>query len=162
MYKPRTKKELLDTSHAQFNALCKIIEHLPAKERIKPWKTKSRDQNLRDLIYHLYAWHKLLINWISILEEGGKPVIPKMGYTWDDLDTLNYDLWLEAKHLPFMEVYECFIESYQACTKIVNTLDDERIFTPYYKMYNHPLISLIDGCMREHYLWAINEIQKHD
>lgn len=161
MSKPSTKKELLDTSKASFKALCKIVDNLSARERIKPWKTKSRDQNLRDLLYHLHAWHELMIHWVHIFEEGGKPIIPKDGYTWDELDELNHDFWQEAQQLPFMEVYERLNISYKMCYDSVKSLDEEKIFTAYYPSFQRPIISLLDGCMREHYQWALNEIKKH-
>lgn len=61
MDKPMNKKELLDMSDTRYLNIMTIISELSAKERVKEWKTKERDKNLRDLIYHLYAWHQLLL-----------------------------------------------------------------------------------------------------
>ncbi len=74
MDKPMNKKELLDMSDTRYLNIMTIISELSAKERVKEWKTKERDKNLRDLIYHLYAWHQLLLRWLKILGEGGKQI----------------------------------------------------------------------------------------
>lgn len=161
MDKPMNKKELLDMSDTRYLNIMTIISELSAKERVKEWKTKERDKNLRDLIYHLYAWHQLLLRWLKILGEGGKPALPKEGYTWDDLDALNHEIWLEAQQHPFMDTLERFEMSHQSCMAIIKELPEEAIFKPYYVQFSHPILSLVDGCMADHYHWALTKMNEH-
>ena len=161
MKKPTTKQELLDSSKKGFELLMATIDRLPAKERVKEWKTQDRDKNIRDVIYHLHAWHELLIHWLNILHEGGKPALPKGGYTWDDLDELNHELWLEAQKHPLMDTLERFETSYQTCMKACQGLSEDQIFKPYFPMFNHPIIGLLDGCMADHYAWAFSKLKEN-
>jgi hypothetical protein len=160
MKKPTTKQELLDSSKKGFELLMATIENLPASERVKEWKTKERDKNLNDVIYHLHAWHKLLLHWLSILKEGGKPAIPKEGYTWDDIDVLNHELWLDAQKHTLMDTLELFKITYQACAKEVQSLTEDQIFKSFSPSFNHPIIGLLDGCMAEHYAWAMEILKE--
>jgi hypothetical protein len=161
MDKPTTKHALLASSQRGFDELMGMIEQLSAKDRVKEWKTLERDKNIRDVIYHLYAWHELMRTWLHILLEGGKPELPKRGYTWDDLDMLNHEIWLDAQKHPLMDALELFENSYQTCLEEVQTLSEEQIFTPYFKALNHPIIGLLDGCMSDHYQWALGLIKSH-
>lgn len=161
MDKPTTKEELISLSKKGFEQLMAIIDQLPAKERMKEWKVVQRDKNLRDVIYHLYAWHELLLHWMHILLEGGKPALPKEGYTWDNLDELNKDIWLEAQKHPLMDTLELFEISYNNAINIVHQLSDEQIFKPYFEAFNHPIIGLLDGCMNDHYQWALKQLKEN-
>lgn len=161
MEKPTTKQALLEMSQQGFNELMTILEDLSAKERIREWKTNERDKNMRDVIYHLHAWHELMLWWVQILLEGGKPELPKRGYTWDDLDELNHEIWLEAQKHPFMDALELFENSHNASMEVIQNLTDEHIFTPYFQAFNHAIIGLLDGCMNDHYQWAIKTVKLH-
>lgn len=161
MGKPTTKKELISMSKKGFEHLMAIIDQLPAKERIKEWKTNSRDKNLRDMIYHLHAWHELLLHWIKVLKEGGKPALPKEEYSWDNLDELNHEIWLEAQKHPFMDALELFQDSYHSCMNEVKNLTEEQMFKPYFETLNHPIIGLLDGCMADHYEWGLKLLKEN-
>ncbi len=75
MPRPRTKKDLIETSNTNFQKLWEIIDSLSEKEFNTPFdfsnnpKLKEahwkRDKNVRDILVHLYEWHQLLINWIT-------------------------------------------------------------------------------------------------
>lgn len=159
MEKPTTKQELISLSKKGFEQLMAIIEKLPTKERMKEWKVSQRDKNMRDMIFHLHAWHELLLHWVKILLEGGKPALPKEGYTWDNLDELNHEIWLEAQKHPLMDTLELFEQSYRSCMDIVQNLTDEQMFKPYFEAMNHPIISLLDGCMADHYQWGLKQLK---
>ncbi len=141
--------------------MMKIIENLSAKERVKEWKTQERDKNLRDIIYHLHAWHLLMLSWLNVLTEGGKPIIPKEGYTWDTLDELNEDIWNEAQKHPLMDTLELFEKTHKQSMKEIKKLSDNQMFTPFFQTLNHPIIGLLDGCMNEHYIWALSKLNEH-
>lgn len=162
MAKPVTKKELLDLSKKGYDKIIKMIDKMPPLERAKEWKTKDRDKNVRDVIYHLYAWHQLMLGWMRIFEEGGHPHLPKEGYTWDMLNELNHEIWLEAQMHDFNDTMLLFENSHNEAMYLIESLSQEAIFTPYYKVIKQPVIGLLDGCMAEHYQWAIEQLNKHN
>lgn len=162
MGKPMTKEELLSFSQKGFEEIKACIDQLSAKERLKEWKTSERDKNIRDVIYHLHAWHILLIKWLDVLLEGGRPELPASGYTWDHIDHLNHDLWLEAQKVTFMDTLERFDDSHNRCMRAIEGLSEDQIFKPSFAQFNRPIIGLIDGCMAEHYLWALTKIKTNN
>jgi len=160
MGKPTTKEELIQFSQRDYETIMAIIDKLSAKQRLKEWKTSGRDKNLRDILFHLHAWHQMCHKWLEALLEGGRPALPKEGYTWDDIDQLNHEIWLEAQKHPFMDALELFQESHRSCLTWIKHLSDGQIFTTYFPCMRHPINGLIDGCISDHYEWAIDLIKK--
>lgn len=49
------------------------------KKKEVHWK---RDQNLKDMLIHLYEWHQLMLNWVKANQNGKSlPFIPQP-YNW--------------------------------------------------------------------------------
>lgn len=162
MLRPRTKDELIQQSHEGFHVIMDMIDQLPVKERVKTYHTKERDKNLRDILFHLYAWHCLLIKWFQIDKEGGHPVLPEVGYSWDNLEELNQEFWLEAQHHPLMDTLELLENSHQKCMNLIESMSEASIITPHhFRFSNSPVMGLLDGCMADHYHWAIDQIRLH-
>ncbi len=160
MLRPKTKDELIKMSQEGFRIIQQMIEELPARERVKTYHTKERDKNLRDILFHLHAWHRLLLKWFQIDAEGGHPVLPELGYTWDHLDELNREFWLEGQQHPFMDALELFENSHHTCMEFIQSLSEEAILTPHaFKFSKNPVMGLLDGCMADHYHWAIEQIK---
>ena len=72
MSRASTKPELLQSANDQFNKLWKLIDSMTDDERNAvfdfpeaPGKEAhwGRDKNMRDVLVHLYEWHRLLLNW---------------------------------------------------------------------------------------------------
>ena len=82
MGRPVTKNELLSAAESGYKTMNAAIEGLSEKEMSEPFdfsedeKKKEahwkRDKNVRDILIHLYEWHRLLINWVAANEKGGK------------------------------------------------------------------------------------------
>lgn len=72
MARPTTKEDLIAASTQNFDKLMKLLDPLTEeekngkfhfdleKEKGAHWK---RDQNIRDVLIHLYEWQVLLLNW---------------------------------------------------------------------------------------------------
>lgn len=90
MGRATTKAELLTSSEEKFQELSGLIQTLTEKELATAFdftKMKSktqahwgRDKNLRDVLVHLYEWHRLLLDWVSANMKGENmapgPTIP--------------------------------------------------------------------------------------
>jgi hypothetical protein len=54
---------------------------------------RKRDQNLRDVLIHLYEWHMLLINWVKANQSGDdKPFLPTP-YNRKNYGDMNVAFW---------------------------------------------------------------------
>lgn len=72
--RPKTKEELMLASKESYEKLNRFISQLSedelqtsfdfsrdSKKKEAHWK---RDKNLRDVLIHLYEWHRLLLTWV--------------------------------------------------------------------------------------------------
>lgn len=75
MARPTTRDELLSGAQARYQALMDTIKGLDAQALSAPFDFPAtpafkeahwqRDQNLRDVLIHLYEWHQLLLGWAA-------------------------------------------------------------------------------------------------
>lgn len=87
MGRATTKAELLDSAEAKYQELQALVGTLTEKELgtafdFTKMKSKTqahwgRDKNLRDVLVHLYEWHRLLLDWVEANQKGGnRPFLP--------------------------------------------------------------------------------------
>jgi hypothetical protein len=80
MPRPKDQETLLKVSENQFKILINLIEKMSDQEKQEPfcfnpeeqgkeahWK---RDQNIKDVLIHLYEWHVLLLKWVKSNQQG--------------------------------------------------------------------------------------------
>lgn len=75
MARPTTKTDLLTAAAQNYEEMNAFIATMTEKELSMPFdftkmKAKSeahwsRDKNLRDVLIHLYEWHRLLLDWVQ-------------------------------------------------------------------------------------------------
>ncbi|MDR2889355.1 MAG: ClbS/DfsB family four-helix bundle protein, partial [Lachnospiraceae bacterium] len=103
MPRPTTKPDLLLTANQQFDKLWQLIDTMTDAERSASFnfgddpKQKEahwkRDQNLRDVLVHLYEWHQLLINWITANTKGEPAPFLPAPYNWKTYGDMNIEFW---------------------------------------------------------------------
>lgn len=162
MERPTTKKELIKKSQQLYKDILNWVNDLPAHLKQKTFKTRQRDKNVRDVIYHLYGWHELMLEWFIIHAEGGRPILPKRGHTWDRLDILNDDIHDAGQMYTLDHTLAIFDESHQKMMKLIEDLTEEEICTPGHFSWagKAPLIHLIDAIMCDHYAWALKTLKE--
>lgn len=79
MTRATTKSDLIDTANGEFTKLLALISTMSEEEQNATFNLDNnflekhkeahwvRDKNLRDILIHLYEWHRLLLNWIGLL-----------------------------------------------------------------------------------------------
>ena len=73
----------------------------------------ERDKNLRDVLIHLYEWHKLLLNWVHANQmEDRQPFIPKP-YNWKTYGKLNMEFWKKHQATSLEEAKELLHNSHK-------------------------------------------------
>ena len=88
MPRPTTKNDLMIVAKESYEKLNLLISNMTSEELNTPFdfskdkKKKEahwrRDKNLRDILIHLYEWHKLVLNWVRFNQKGGeKSFIPE-------------------------------------------------------------------------------------
>ncbi|MDR0425841.1 MAG: ClbS/DfsB family four-helix bundle protein, partial [Clostridiales bacterium] len=122
------------------------------------WK---RDRNIRDVLVHLYEWHRLLLDWVKANQNGGnRPFLPAP-YTWKSYGDMNVGFWEKHQSTDYTRSREMLKESHGAVISLIERFDDEELFTkkhfPWTGTTN--LGSYCVSATSSHYDWAIKKIK---
>ena len=98
------------------------------KKHPDPFLYSGRDENVRDVLYHLYGWHNILMDLIS--RNPKPPIELKPGYTWKNLEKLNYDLKTSAEAYSLEDVIKLFKQSHERMMLWIQGLSDEDLNAP--------------------------------
>ena len=130
------------------------------------WVEKCEGQNvhlpeLKQILAHLHAWHRLLLNWCSTGPHG-KPELPAPGYNWRQTRELNRQLDHEFESVALPSVRRRLKLSYGRVVKLVDGLSEEEFNQPGHFKWtgNNALASYIIPNTVSHYRWAIRKIKK--
>lgn len=135
--------------------------HLVETNQNKPFLYTGRDENCRDVLYHLYGWHIILLELVK--KNPKSPFELRPGFTWKTLEQLNYTIKKEAEAFDLSTVLSMIEETHQAILSWVQTLSNDRINDPNVYPFTAPsnLGEFVHECMGGHYAWAIQSIQFH-
>ncbi len=160
MPRPKTKEELLEASHEEFEKLLSLIEPLSETVILKPGACEQ--WSIKDIFAHLYAWHNLYMTWYMEGMAGKKPQMPSPGYTWKTTPALNESIYQKYMDTSLNEVLENFKESHSKVLEIINSHTNEELFTK--KRYawtgSTSLGCYTVSCTSSHYDWANKLIKK--
>jgi hypothetical protein len=143
------------------NKQYQILMDLVKNNSNKPFLYTGRDENVRDVLYHLYGWHTILQNLVQTNPK--QPFELRPGYTWKTLEKLNYTIQQEAEALDLTTVLSMFEKTHHALLSWVQTLTDSVLNDPSLYPFTAPsnLGEFVHECMGGHYAWAIQSIKFH-
>ncbi|MDR0763979.1 MAG: ClbS/DfsB family four-helix bundle protein [Synergistaceae bacterium] len=171
MPRPETKTELLIAANTRFDKLFALIDAMPKSEQTAAfcfdvdkagkeahWK---RDKNIRDVLVHLYEWHRLLLNWVAANRSGeSKPFLPAP-YNWKTYGDMNAGFWKKHQPTPHERSREMLKESHRAVVMLIDTFSDEELFEKKHFSWTGgtTLGSYCVSATSSHYDWAIKKIR---
>lgn len=171
MARPKTKADLLKAANTQYDKLLKLIDSMSKKELETPFcfdKSKKeahwqRDKNLRDVLAHLYEWHKLLLIWIQANSQGEEQHFLPQPYTWKTYAKMNMEFWEKHQKTPLDTAKELFAKSHKEALKIIDTYSNEELFSKAYFKWTGTtsLGSYCVSATSSHYEWAIKKLRVH-
>ncbi|GAB5550438.1 MAG: ClbS/DfsB family four-helix bundle protein [Saprospiraceae bacterium] len=162
MPRPKTKKELLHLSEANFQKLNDFIDQfsLEAQQLEFPAGTMNRD--IRDVLAHLHAWHLLFQGWYEVGMQGNKPAIPAEGYTFKTTPALNRKIWEDYHTVPLAEIRPKLAASHRDLVALINSHTNDELFEK--KRYkwtgSTSLGAYLISATSSHYDWAYKLIRK--
>jgi hypothetical protein len=173
MGKAKTKDELIDSAQINYDKLhCLIqnmtIQQLSASFDFSRYENKKeahwkRDKNLRDVLIHLYEWHRLLLDWVEANSAGVKrPFLPEP-YNWKNYGSMNLALWEKHQKTDLSKAQEELEKSHHEVMGLVIKLSNEELFTKNYFDWvgGSTLGAYFLGCTTSHYDWALKKIKAH-
>lgn len=173
MGRPATKTDLLTAANANYEKLITFISGMPEKELKTPFdfsgdvKKKEahwkRDKNLRDILIHLYEWHRLLLNWVQSNKNGGnKPFLPEP-YNWRTYGDMNVEFFKKHQDTPLEDAKSMFCKSHASVIELAKTFSNEELFSKgvYKWTGGSTLGSYFVSNTSSHYNWALKKLQAH-
>lgn len=173
MSRPTTKTDLLTAAAEQFEKLNRTIDSMSEKELTTPFDFSddtskkeahwNRDRNLRDVLIHLYEWHRLLLNWVQANENGDpKPFIPEP-YNWKTYGEMNVGFWRSHQSTPLETAKALLNASHRDVIRLAEKFTNDELFSKgaFPWVGGSPLGSYFVSATSSHYDWAIKKLKAH-
>lgn len=173
MARPATKNDLLNAAKSNYEKLNGIIEAMTEKElsisfdftddikkKEAHWR---RDENLRDILIHLYEWHQLLLNWISSNTNGdNKSFIPEP-YNWKTYGLMNEQFKQKHQKTTLEEAKSLLIKSHEDVIELAKLFSNDELFSKgvYKWVGGSTLGSYFVSVTASHYDWALKKLKAH-
>jgi len=173
MPRPTTKTELIAVANEQWDKMWKQIDSIPGGAQAVAFdfsddlKLKeahwSRDKNMRDVLVHLYEWHRLLLEWTAAnLDGDAKPFLPEP-YTWKTYGDMNVEFWEQCQATSYEDAAAMLRDSHDKVMALIESLSNEELFEkkhfPWTGTTN--IGSYCISVTSSHYDWAMKKIKKH-
>ena len=173
MPRPTTKNDLMIVAKESYEKLNLLISKMTSEELNTPFdfsKDKKkieahwrRDKNLRDILIHLYEWHKLILNWVCSNQKGEEKSFIPEPYNWRTYGDMNVEFWKKHQNTSLEEATNALQKSHKDVLKLAENFTNEELFSK--KVYKwvggSTLGSYFVSATSSHYDWAIKKIKVH-
>ncbi|NDV56049.1 DfsB family protein [Parabacteroides sp. 52] len=163
MARPTNKQDLILAANSQFEKLWKLIDSMPEEKRLDTFSFEDRDRNLRDVLVHLYEWHRLLLHWARANRSGNAVSFLPDPYNWKTYPQMNVEFWKKHQITPLDEAVVFLKESHADVMELIDSFTDEELFTKKYFSWTGTthLGSYCVSATSSHYDWAMKKIKLH-
>lgn len=174
MARAATRADLLASAQENYVKMMDIIGSMPEEEREAGFDFSrmgnrkeahwSRDKNIRDVVVHLYEWHRLLLDWVVSNQTGEqKPFIPAP-YNWKTYGQMNIKFWEKHQQTRLPNAIALFKDSHGKVMELIGGFSNDELFTKGYFTWtgNTTLGSYCVSSTASHYDWAIKKLKAHD
>jgi hypothetical protein len=168
-----TKSDLLNAAQNQYRQLNLLISNLSNTELLTPFDFSKderkkeahwqRDKNLRDVLIHLYEWHRLLLDWVEANQTGeNKPFLPAP-YNWKTYGEMNQMFWQQHQNTPLEKASNMLAQSHQQILNLAERFTDNELFTKgvFKWVGGSTLGAYFVSATASHYDWAIKKLTAH-
>jgi hypothetical protein len=148
---PTTRQELLAELDQEWARIERICFNLG--EEAMCTTGAQGDWSVKDLLCHLSAWEKYLLDRMSYVLSGQTPQYPVM-QTWEDVHRFNAQVYEQNKDRPLTSAVIEFRSLYRRVMTVLEALADEQLNQPYrydFSADKLTLLQLIRANTYEHY-----------
>lgn len=123
----------------------------------------THDKELKQILAHLYCWHRLVLGWFK-QGKTGTPDLPAKGFNWQQTKSLNAKLDEEMAPIPMDSIKRRLRISHRKVLKLVEELSEKQLLEAGHFAWTgkNALSSYITPNTVSHYRWAIKKIKKID
>lgn len=150
MDKTSNKQELLSELDKEWAHVERICARLSEADMLA---AIEGDWSVKDILCHLSAWEKYLLDRLSYALTGHKPLYPSMS-NWDDVHHFNAQVYAENQDRPLNSAIIEFRNLYKGVMTVLEAMDDEQLNMPYDYDFSDDhliLLQLIRANTYEHY-----------
>lgn len=170
MGRPVTKSELLSAAAENYEKMNELISSLTEKELSTPFDFQGkkeahwrRDKNLRDILVHLYEWHRLLLEWVRANQQGeNKSFLPEP-YNWKTYGDMNVEFRDKHRNTTLEQAKEMLVKSHREVMELAETFTNDELFTKgvFKWVGGSTLGSYFVSNTSSHYDWAMKKLKAH-
>ena len=171
MARARTKADLIASAGGQWDKLWELIGGMDqgartatfdfgdyAGKREAHWR---RDKNLRDVLVHLYEWHRLILNWVEANQKGeNRPFLPPP-YNWKNYGQMNEAFWAKHQDTSPEQAEAMLRESHAQVMALLDGFSNEELFERgrFKWTGTTTLGSYFVSATASHYDWAMKKLK---
>lgn len=175
MSRPQTKEALTLLIVNNYDDLKGLIESSSLEEQeshfqfFKDDKLKEahykRDENLKDVLVHLYEWQCLLLSFIKALREDKNTQVSflPVGYTWKTYPKMNQAIKEKHQKTTLEEAKRYLDDTHEKVLNEIECLTEESLFEKghFKAIKNTTLLLYVTANTSSHYVFAYKKNKKH-
>lgn len=148
-----SKSQFVSETEKQWQLLWELAESCNA--------SRNSQRQLKQILAHLHAWHRLLLTWYSSGHDGD-PDLPAPGFNWQQTRELNRQLDDEFAPVEMASVRRRLKLSHGRVMKMVGELSENQFQNPGHFRWTkkNAIASYIVPNTVSHYRWATRKIKK--
>lgn len=174
MPRSTTKSDLITAAHEQFGKLWKLIDSMSLEKQNAIFGNEiavagkenhwERDKNLRDVLVHLYEWHKLLLKWVTANQKNEKKSFLPEPYTWKTYSDMNVEFWKKHQTTLLDDAKTMLQDSHKKILDLIELFSNDELFLKQYFSWTGKtnLGSYCISATSSHYDWALKKLKIHD
>jgi len=159
--KYRSKDALVGDIDREYAALLRLLRTIPVEDYLQPgvW---GDDWNIRDLLAHLFEWHRLLLGWYDAGTHGLDPEMPAPGYRWNETPRLNRAIWSQHQTSDPVVTLHCFQTSHSEVAELARSLSEAELLQPGFVAWTrrNPLATYVAANSASHYRFASRALKR--
>jgi uncharacterized protein (TIGR03083 family) len=128
MSEEMTKAELLAKIRAERERFEATLAEVDEARMTEPGVVSG--WSVKDILAHIAVWEGRMVGWLAEISRGEVPEALAPGQTWDDLDQLNEQTYLENRDRPLAEVLAEFAASFRRASDAVEAAPEEMLLDP--------------------------------
>jgi hypothetical protein len=151
MNEPSIKKELLTELDKEWAHIERICASLTETDMVAAGA--DGEWSVKDILCHISAWEKYLLDRLGFVLTGQRPLYPAMT-NWDDVHRFNARVYADNKDRPLNSAIIEFRNLYRGVMTVLESMNDDQLNQPY--SYDFPedgltVLRLIRANTCDHY-----------
>jgi len=129
IYLDKSTKKYKQNANEQFLKLWVLIDSMQ-DDQTKNFLFENRDKNIRDILIHLYEWHKLFLIWINKDVKSSEKSIYPDAYNRSTENDMNMKFWKKHQKTSYLKAINMLKKSHE---DVVNSrsgfsIEEQRLF----------------------------------